>query len=119
MDITVVHYADSKKGLRLEDEEVVINKTIPTAQVRVHIPLAVAHRANSKSCVLFICRLHLHSKGYYPTNFDSDERWLGAVIGVEQTTATSIITIDATFKEKTRIAPKQELLNYFAWRENN
>ncbi len=57
----------------------------------------------------------LHTQGYYPVAYDNKDRWLGAVINLQQTTATTILTFDYTNKKQTQIAEKTTLLNGAAW----
>lgn len=90
----------------------------PKIEQQLQIPSFLAHRANPKSCILFLCKLALHTQDYYPVMYDNKDRWLGAMIGMQQTRATTIWTFDYTDKKQTRIAEKTALMNGCAWKKN-
>lgn len=115
-----------KKGMRSGgykklniDNKITIERgtaeSAPKAILNIDLPNDVTNNIVGRSCLLFICRLKLHSEGFYPVDYNNDERHLGAIIGLESITATSFYTIDGTYKEKTAIAPKTKLLNHTAW----
>ena len=107
--------------LGLQQKKVIERTSEQAPRVEQHIKLTspLAHRANPNSCVLFICKLALHTQGYYPVAYDNQDRWLGAVINLQQTTATTILTFDYTNKKQTQIAEKVVLLSGAAWSDNN
>lgn len=88
----------------------------PQIEQHITIPQAISKNANPRSCILVICKLALHTQSYYPVSYNGKDRWLGAVINVQQTTATSILTFDFTGKKQTTIAEKSDLLSGNAWR---
>ena len=91
----------------------------PKIEQQLKIPSVLAYRANPNSCILFLCKLALHTEDYYPVMYDKKDRWLGAVIDVQQTKATTIFTFDYTQKKQTQIAEKTELLNGNPWKNTN
>lgn len=88
----------------------------PKAVVNFSISHNIIKNITQKSCILFVCRLKLHGKGYYPVDYQNNERSLGAIIGLKSTKSSAIYTTDLTYREHTCIAPKAQLLDYSAWK---
>ena len=88
----------------------------PRLEQQLTLPKHLVDTAGPDACILYLCRLRIDAHGYYPLSYCRDERWVGAVINVQQVRDNDR---NVTGGLPARAAAKADLLDGSAWRTND
>ena len=94
--------------------------TPPKAVVSFEIPDSYLDRDNKNSQILLVCYLDLGEGKYYPNRYNSNERYLGIVGGVNQLKSAhlgiGVTRMDHTYHSNVRVDSLNNLITGNAWK---